>query len=277
MDGEPRGINDYGERQIIAARRVLIDVAQVLGSFVDCFVVIGGWVPDLLLPEAEEPHSGSIDVDLALNIAKLEDGRYADLLKLLLATGRFSKGDKPFQFLANVDLEDGENSVLVALEFLAQKNVNFKKNNPKLLEGFRLLQIDGCEAVFNDPHSVTLAGEMISGRKNTVHVLVAALPDFLILKALAIERRDKPKDSYDFCYCLDHYPDGIEKLAGVWMQRRDEKDIKRSIKILHSKFATVDSYGPMQVVEFYNSTGQDQRDMQARRAYQLVQRFLSFM
>ena len=86
MNGEPRGINDYGERQILAARRVLVDVAQVLGSFVDCFVVVGGWVPDLLLPGADEPHSGSIDVDLALNIAKLKDGRYADLLKLLPAS-----------------------------------------------------------------------------------------------------------------------------------------------------------------------------------------------
>ncbi len=277
MNGEPRGVNDYGERQILAARRVLIDVAQVLGSFVDCFVVVGGWVPDLLLHGAEEPHSGSIDVDLALNIAKLKDGRYADLLKLLLGTGRFIRGNKPFQFVAEVDLGDEEIPVGVELEFLAPKNISFKKNKPKLLHEFRVLQIDGCESVFREPKSITLTGEMIRGTTNTVNILVAALPDFLIMKAFAIEGRDKPKDSYDLCYCLDYYPGGIEKLAGAWKRRRNEKDIQRSLKILKSKFATVDSYGPSQVVDFFNSADQDQRDMQARRAFELVQSFLSFM
>lgn len=49
----------------MAARRVLVDVGQVLASFVDCLVVVGGWTPDLLLPDADERHVGSIDVDLA--------------------------------------------------------------------------------------------------------------------------------------------------------------------------------------------------------------------
>jgi hypothetical protein len=35
--------------------------------FHDCLVVVGGWVPDLLLPGAEDPRGGSIDVDLALD------------------------------------------------------------------------------------------------------------------------------------------------------------------------------------------------------------------
>ena len=36
----------------MAARRVLVDVGQVLASFVECLVVLGGWTPDLLLPDA---------------------------------------------------------------------------------------------------------------------------------------------------------------------------------------------------------------------------------
>jgi tRNA nucleotidyltransferase/poly(A) polymerase len=70
MSPEPREREDYGDRQIEAAR----------------LVVIGGWVPDLLLSSAGERHIGSIDIDIALDASKLNDGRYADILKLLLET-----------------------------------------------------------------------------------------------------------------------------------------------------------------------------------------------
>lgn len=96
MNHEPRHEGDYTDRQVEAARRVLVDIGQVLASFRDAVVVVGGWVPDLLLPAAKPAHVGSIDVDLALNAAKLGDGRYAELLKLLLDTGRYEKGEKIF-------------------------------------------------------------------------------------------------------------------------------------------------------------------------------------
>lgn len=71
MSPEPRFEGEYTPRQVEAARRVLVDVGQVLASFGDAIVVVGGWVPDLLLPDRASAHIGSIDVDLALDAAKL--------------------------------------------------------------------------------------------------------------------------------------------------------------------------------------------------------------
>jgi hypothetical protein len=51
-------------------------VGQVLASFKNCMVVVGGWIPDLLITDSDEPHSGSIDVDIALDAEKLNNGRY---------------------------------------------------------------------------------------------------------------------------------------------------------------------------------------------------------
>ena len=66
MTPEPRTQYDYGEREVAAAKRVLVDLGQVLGSFLtESVVVVGGWVPDLLLIGAGERHVGSIDLDLA--------------------------------------------------------------------------------------------------------------------------------------------------------------------------------------------------------------------
>ena len=101
---EPRTQHDYGEREVAAARRVLVDLGQVLGSYLrESVVVVGGWVPDLLIVGAEEPHIGSIDVDLALNVEKLHEGRYAEILAAMLATGRYEKTDKEFKLRAKVD------------------------------------------------------------------------------------------------------------------------------------------------------------------------------
>lgn len=79
-------------------------------------------MPDLLLPGVEHSHVGSIDVDLALDAQKLSDGRYAELLKLLLDTRRYRLGRKPFQLLTDVDLGDGEGPLQVEVDFLHQKN-----------------------------------------------------------------------------------------------------------------------------------------------------------
>jgi hypothetical protein len=277
MNPEPRNEADYSERQTIAARRVLVDVGQVLASFVDCLVVVGGWTPDLLLPDADEPHVGSIDVDLALDAAKLNDGRYAELIKLLLDTKRYRAGEKDFQLVVEVDLKDGDKPVQVEVEFLAPKEVKLKKNRPKLLADFRVLQVEAAGEAFRNPVELKLPGQNVRGVTNTVRLRVASLADFLVMKAHAIGGRDKPKDSYDFCYCLEQFPDGMEKLAGDWKKRAGEKNIAMAIEILREKFASVDAFGPQQLVEFHAAPDAETQAMQARRAYELVRKFLSLL
>ena len=277
MNAEPRQKEDYTDRQIEAARRVLIDVGQVLASFTDCLVVVGGWVPDLLIPEAEESHVGSIDVDVALDAERLNEGRYAEMLKLLMDTKRYRQGEKEFQLVTDVDLKDGDKPVQVEVEFLAPKDVKLKKNKPKLLPGFRVLQTEACGVAFNSPIEQKLTGENIRGAKNTVRWRIASLADFLVMKAHALAGRDKPKDGYDLCYCLEHFPGGREKLAAEWRDRRREKHVAKAIDILREKFESVSAFGPQQLVEFHNSSNPEEQAIQARRAFELVREFLDMI
>lgn len=226
MSPEPRNQSGYNSRQTEAARRVLVDIGQVLAAFEDCVVLIGGWVPDLLLPNATESHVGSIDVDLVLDAERLNDGRYADLLGQLLNTGRYKPGAKAFQLVADVDLAEGHAPVQVEVEFLAPKEVKLEKNKPKLLDNFRVLQADACGTAFQAPVQIDVDGRTLLGAKNKVRVRVASLADFLIMKAHALAGRDKPKDAYDLCYCLDYFPDGLEQLAFAWTKRAGEEDVR---------------------------------------------------
>ena len=241
MSPDPRYEGDYSTRQVEAARRVLVDVGQVLASLGDAIVVVGGWVPDLLIPSATSAHIGSIDVDLALDAAKLADGRYAELLKLLLDTGRYHKGDKDFQLVTTVDLGDAEQPVMVEVEFLAADEVELTKNHPKLVQGFRVL------------------------------------PDFLVMKAHAIGGRDKPKDVYDLCYCLDQFPDAIEVVAAAWRARRDDVLVAGAVAIVKEKFQSVEHYGPQQLAVFHFGGSPDDSEMLSRRAYELVRKLLSLL
>jgi hypothetical protein len=43
------------------ARSVLIELMHLLGEYRDDIVIIGGWVPELLLPQEPHRHVGSMD------------------------------------------------------------------------------------------------------------------------------------------------------------------------------------------------------------------------
>lgn len=131
MSQDPRQAADYGSRQVLAARMVLVDLGQVLAAFRDRIVVVGGWVPELSFPDADPEHVGSVDVDLALNTEKLSDGQYAEVIQSLLKTGRYRQGEKQFQLVADVSLEDGEVPVQVEIDFLVPKG-KLKKNRPRV-------------------------------------------------------------------------------------------------------------------------------------------------
>ena len=84
---EKRHAADYTPAEVEAARRVIIEVAQNLGEFAEGCVLVGGWVPELLIPNPEGEYTGSIDVDLALNPERLSGERYASLLDTLRRRG----------------------------------------------------------------------------------------------------------------------------------------------------------------------------------------------
>ncbi len=277
MMQEPRHRDEYSERQVTAAKRVLVDLGQVLGSYKDSMVVVGGWVPDLLLPAAEEQHIGSIDVDIALDAKRLNDGRYARLVQTLSDTRRYVQAEEPFRLYTMVDLADGEIPIRVDVDFLKAPEAKTKRNVPPLTDGFRPLEADGCSLALKNPERVMVAGRMITGAENSVEVRVASIADFLVMKAHALAKRDKPKDAYDICYCIEHYPGGMEELAKRWRAQSKNKHVARAIQMLRDKFDTVNSYGSQQVVVFHNAADPDTQAMHARRAFETVQKFIQMV
>jgi hypothetical protein len=67
----------YDPSDVAASRSVLIETLTVLGKYRDRIAVVGGWVPELSIPE--HGHMGSLDVDLALDAAKFPPHVYETL------------------------------------------------------------------------------------------------------------------------------------------------------------------------------------------------------
>ena len=85
---------------------------------------------------------------------------------------------------------------------------------------------------FHAPVEQTLSGQNVRGAMNTIRLRLASVADFLVMKAHAVGGRDKPKDTYDLCFCLEHFPNWMKQLASDWNKRREAKDVAKAIKIL---------------------------------------------
>jgi len=77
-------------------KSVLLELVHLLSEIKDEIVIIGGWTPAFLLPQGDEPHVGSLDIDVALNFSKIPDDTYQTILK---ACGR-SWEDKEQVFIS---------------------------------------------------------------------------------------------------------------------------------------------------------------------------------
>ncbi|OPY16308.1 MAG: hypothetical protein A4E74_01909 [Syntrophus sp. PtaB.Bin075] len=56
---------------------------ELLSEYRDNIVLIGGWVPELLIPYEPWSHVGSMDINLALNHEKIQKERYKLIMELL--------------------------------------------------------------------------------------------------------------------------------------------------------------------------------------------------
>jgi len=246
----------YDDRSTHAVYAVLIELGQVLGSYTERFVVVGGSVPWLLLPTAQPGHIGTIDVDLSLDHEALGDGEYVNLVGLLELAGyeRNAPLMRPFQMRRSVAVDQGP-PVDVIVDFLMPRRAKFVKNNPPLLAGFAVQRADGADVA--NAHFVRreFSGRMPDGRHNTVELRIASIPALLVMKGYALVGRDKPKDAYDIYYVIRHCEGGLDALADACRPLLANPVAREAYAKIAAKFSTADAYGPQTVRKFLVESG----------------------
>ena len=92
MANKPKRASEYESEQVELVRATCLYVATKLGDLMDDLVIIGGLVPSLIvkqtaLPEDVDVHVGTMDLDVGLQLALLDEGRYRKLTERLRDAG----------------------------------------------------------------------------------------------------------------------------------------------------------------------------------------------
>ncbi|MBI2605275.1 MAG: nucleotidyl transferase AbiEii/AbiGii toxin family protein [Deltaproteobacteria bacterium] len=271
------GVNrtDYNTEAVAAAKSVLIELVHLLGEYRDHFVVIGGWVPELLLPAATSPHVGSIDVDIALNHRKFAQDGYKMVQEILLSRG-YELGKQPFIFFRPVKL--GDRIIKVEVDLLAGEYGGTGKNHrTQKVQDVRPRKARGCDLAFELFREINVEGEIPGGGTDSVTVRVASIVPFLVMKGMALHDRIKEKDAWDIYYCVKNYPGGTDAVAAEFQPHLNHSLVREGLEKIAGKFSSVHAVGPKFVADFEEITDQAERELLQRDAFERVRALLEII
>ena len=236
---------------VVAAQRVLLELWTVLAGFADAMTIVGGSAPPLLTgDQPDDPYVGTLDVDLVIDPIGVPDDVYRTIAELLRERG-YVQLDQPFRWLRPVVVD--ERSIDVEVDLLAPVTPRGGAGHRHERIGGEPLarRTEGAELVRTAFVDHEIAGLLPDGRPNRVSVRVATPAALVILKALAMGQRDKPKDAYDIDYLLGHI--GIGDVAAGIAAVGNVGSVIKAVGILADKFGSIDAIGPASVALYRRS------------------------
>lgn len=247
----PDVARDYDERGSAAAYSVLIELGQVLGAYRRKFVIVGGAVPWMLMPNAQPSHIGTLDVDLNLSPEALSEGEYVTLIESLEQAGYERGVDdlKPFQLRRWVRVDEGA-AIAIIVDLMMPDDAKTRKNRPPLVDGLRVIAASGGRVALDHHVERHIEGRMPDGRNNAVDLLVASIPAFLVMKGYALIGRDKKKDAYDIYFSVRNFEGGPHALADACRSLLADESVAMGYRNIASKFRHDDDFGPQTVRAF---------------------------
>lgn len=221
-----------------AARAVLIEVLSALGGMRDELVIVGGWVPDLLYPASN--HIGSLDVDLAVSPKAIGGNAYSSMRERLSQLG-YTMLESPTRFFKHLPGLSNP----IKIDLITGLYVTKQKQDSILVNEIRINALRGIDLAFEAFETITIDGRMPDGSINQVNARLVAPEAYILIKAIAMDERAKPKDAYDIAFVLTHYQPALADLAQK-VHRMSRSGVgKEALELLRVKFRTFDSIGPV--------------------------------
>lgn len=256
MEHKPTIAAGYSPASVQLVKRASLYLATKLGDLRDDVVIVGGLVPGLIVPQSQlpsgtSPHIGTMDVDLGLAVAILDQQRYHELCERLRNAGfepDVNEAGKPTNQRWRIESDNQD----VTVDFLIPPTLESDKGGRlrNLEEGFAAIITPGLELAFADRRLITLDGETLHHEQATREVWVCEAGAFTVLKALAFRGRGENKDAYDLVYVLQNYGSGIDDVFQRLQPLLTSLSAQQALKILEDDFSAITLAGPMRVAEF---------------------------
>jgi hypothetical protein len=265
--------SDYPKNEVEACLSVLVEFMTLLGEFKDSIVLVGGWVLYFLIEERKQEHTGSLDIDAALDFKSISSETYSTILELLKERG-YEETEQPYVFNRTVETESGA-KVIVKINLLAgEYGGTSKSHRTQKVQDVKARKARGCDLAFDQNFSVTLSSKMPDGAKNEVTIRIAEIVPFLVMKGMALWDRYKEKDAYDIYFAILYYPGGIQKLVNVFDPFKSNKLIREGLGKIRAKFRDVESPGPVWVANFEEIDDEEEKERVKRDVFERVNAFL---
>ena len=265
-------IADYKEKVVNATRQVLLEVFKLLESFHDSLILAGGWVPIMIIPEAEDKHVGTLDVDLVINDRSLKETGSETIEDILLAND-YEHGTEPGRYFKKIDI-DGK-SIVVPVDFLTSEQRYIPRNEFFDITGIHAITAPGCELSFEANEKIDLNGNLPDGSYYSTSIKSAGIVALIVMKAHAMNIREKTKDAYDIWFCLANFPGNIERIAKAFKPHVGKNSVKTALALLSKYFGSIDDKGPRDVVNEDGSTDSEYRIFLRQDSFQRVQALLN--
>lgn len=261
MPEKPTTAEGYAPEYVTLVRATCLYVATKLGDLTDDLVVVGGLVPSLIvdqenLADGVEAHVGTMDLDVALAVALLDQGRYRELSERLRRSGFTQDENEQGNVTRQRWKIDGVEKV--TLDFLIQPTLPSDRGGSlrDIEPDFAAIIAPGLHLAFEDRRRISLSGRTIMGEEAAREIWVCGPAAYIVLKALAFSLRGENKDAYDLFYVVRNFGTGVEEIADLLRPILEDPDTKKAISVLRQDFTNHNGLGPRRVAEFLTG-GQD--------------------
>ena len=262
MTDKPTLASGYRIEQVALVRATCLYVATKLGDLMDELVVVGGLVPSLLidqqsLPEGTQAHVGTMDLDVGITLALLDEGRYRTLTERLRRAGFTQDVNEQGNLTRQRWIEQtGKGTV----DFLIQpSDAGDRGGTLRNIEpDFAAVIAPGLHLAFRDREPVSLSGLTIMNEQAARDVWVCGPGAYVVLKSLAFDLRGENKDAYDLYYLIRNFGSGIGDVADRLQPLLGDPAAGAALQILRRDFTDHDAVGPRRVAEFLSGVPDDE-------------------
>jgi len=266
---------DYTQEAVNYCMSVMVEIMTVLGEYREHIVVVGGWVPYLLLEDHKEEHTGSLDVDIALDHEHITEEHYRTILQLLEKNGYRPDDKQPFIFYRDIQIKDRELPMTVQIDLLsAEYGGTSKQHRTQRVQGIKARKARGSDLVFENNSRVVIKAKMPNGAYNEVAIKVSNIVPFIVMKGMTLWESAKEKHPWDIYFIIRHYPGGIDGLVELFGPFLDNKLVNESLAKIKRKFEFPDSVGPVWTANFEYQELTDMKKLIQRDAFERVNAFL---
>lgn len=254
--------SEYTDQALALVKSTCLSIAQILGdSITSEAVIIGGLVPTLLYQNVElvpeiGGHVGTADIDLAMDLVILNKDRYQEVASSLKDHGFLPDTNEQ----GNITRQRWRAGNGAQVDFLMPPvppdTLGGKQQS--LTGELAAFTMRGLDLALLNRVIITMAGEDLDGRNVERDLPVCSPELFIMLKALAIAGRAKPKDAYDVHYVLLHDPLGPRTLGEKLQRFRPHDAVDAAVKALRRDYKDVDGRGPRDVCSFLGRRDDDE-------------------